>query len=107
MTNIADADPMHEAAREAIDEAQLAEILEQATDGAYDEDAGRALREVLADEIVAISRAAIDRARRRGNPLTGDDVGDAADERLSCCVDRRRHRNFLPEGGEPAMSEWP
>lgn len=98
---------MHEAAREAIDEAQLAEILERATDGAYEASAGHALREVLADELVAISRTAIDRARRRGNQLTGDDVGDAADERLSCCVDGPRHRNFLPEDREPAMSEWP
>lgn len=100
MSKIADADSMHEAAKEAIDEAQLAEILEHAADGAYDEDAVDALEEVLADEMVAIVRSAIDRARRRGNQTTGEDIGDAADERVSCCGDRQRR-------WYPLMAEWP
>lgn len=76
---------IHTAAREAIDEAGLAQVLELAGAGGCGDDAVEALREVAADEIVADALAASKHARWRGRPPTGSDVGAAADERRDCC----------------------
>lgn len=76
---------IHEAARQAIDEDALAEVLELVAGEECEQDAAVALREVTADEIVADALAAAQRARRRGRVPTCDDVGDAADERRECC----------------------
>lgn len=77
---------IHAAAREAIDEDDLAQVLELTAGEEYEQDAVAALREVTADELVADVLAATAHARRRGGPLTGADVGDAADRRrLRCC----------------------
>lgn len=77
---------LHEAARQAIDEDALAEVLELAAGEECEHDSAVALREVLADEIVADALAATQHARRRGRLPTADDVGDAADERRKCCL---------------------
>lgn len=77
---------LHEAVADAIDEEQLARALDLATDGEYEQDAVAALHVVAAEEIVAVVLGATDRARRRGRNPTGDDVGDAADDRQECCI---------------------
>lgn len=86
---------IHEAARDAIDEEELERVLEVAASGEYEEDAVEALRAVTADGIVADALAATAHARRRGRDLTGEDVGDAADERRACCSPpQSRHWEF-------------
>lgn len=77
---------IHEAAREAIDEDALAQVLELAADGECEQEAVEALHEVVADTITADVLAAQRHARRRGRFPTPDDVGDAADKRRECCT---------------------
>jgi hypothetical protein len=86
---------IHAAAEEAIDEDALAEMLELATGGEYEEGAEEALRAVAADEVVADTLAAAQHARRRGRPLTPEDVGDAADQRRDCCFQAPLHPTGL------------
>lgn len=104
MENSDDRNSIHEAAREAIDEDELARVLALAADGECGEDAVVALREVAADEIVADALAAARGARRRGRPPTGDDVGNAADERRECCPGSPRYKQTLLKM-EPAIFE--
>lgn len=80
-----DSQELVEAARAAIDEEALAEVLELTAEAEYGAAAPAALREVLTDELVADAVAAADRARRRGRGPTGDDIGAAADRRRECC----------------------
>ena len=80
-----DSKSIHTAAEEAIDEDALAEILELATDGEYEEGAEAALHAVAVDEVVADAIAAAQYARRRGRTLSPEDVGDVADRRQDCC----------------------
>lgn len=73
---------IRDAARQAIDEDALSEVLELVLGEECDQEAVNALHEVTVDEIVADADAAARRARRRGRRRpTPDDIGDAADER--------------------------
>jgi hypothetical protein len=94
-----DRESIHEAAREAIDKDELARVLELAADGEYGQDAAEALRENTADEIVANVLAATTHARRRGRLPTGEDIGDAADERRVCCCQPQPQSQYW----EPAI----
>lgn len=76
---------IHEAAKKAIDEDDLARVLELAGGEECGHDAVKALQEVTAEEIVADALGAAAHARRRGRELTGEDIGGAVDERRSCC----------------------
>lgn len=98
MSNSEDYFEMLEQAREALDEEELAEILERGTDGEYDEDAVTELLEVVAKEILAVSGSAIHHAWDQDESLMGDHVGDAADQRYP-----------PPKGGGPVSAdrEWP
>lgn len=87
---------IHEVARQAIDEDALAEVLELTAGEACEADAVAALQEVIADEIVADAVAAAQRARRRGRLPTGDDVGDAADDRRVCYPPEVKNRPLKP-----------
>lgn len=76
---------IHEAAKKAIDEDGIAQVLELAGGEECGHDAVEALQEVIAEEIVADALGAAAHARRRGRSPTGEDIGGAADERRSCC----------------------
>lgn len=77
---------IHDAARDAIDEDGLARVLSLAADTKDCEDeAVAALHAVLADTLVADALAAAAAAQWRGRGPTGDDVGQAAERRRSCC----------------------
>lgn len=74
---------IHEAAKEAIDQAALGRVLALAAREDVEDEARTALREITTDEIVAIALGGAAHARRRGRVLTADDLADAADKRLT------------------------
>lgn len=76
---------IHRAAYEAIDEDALERVLELAAGDDCDPEAVAALHTVAADTLVADALAAAGAAGWRGRFPTGDDVGDAAERRRSCC----------------------
>lgn len=78
-------DSIHEVARDALDDEELARLLELAAGGECNQDAVDALQAVTIETLVADVVAAVRHARRRGQLPTGEDVGDAADKRRSCC----------------------
>lgn len=80
---------VHRLALEAIDEDALARILEQSSGGYSDEDAVRALRQIIADDIVWIADDAASYARRRARAPTADDVAAVADRRCDCSCESR------------------
>lgn len=89
MKNHDQRETIHEAALDAIDEDGLERVLRLATgEERCDEGAVTALRTVTADTLVADALAAAAAAGWRGRFPTGDDVGDAAERRRSCCEDR-------------------
>lgn len=78
-----------DAARDAIDEDDLARVLALAADAEdLDDEAVAALHAVATDTLVADALAAAAAARWRGRAPTGDDVGEAAERRRSCCDDK-------------------
>lgn len=84
---------IYDAAREAIDEDGLAKVLALAADTEEpDDEAVAALHAVATDTLLADALAAAAAAKWRGRNPTGDDVGEAAERRRSCCDDER------PEG---------
>lgn len=80
-----DGDSIYEAAHDAIDEKALARVLELAAGEGCDDEAVAALHAVTAETLLADALAAAAFARRRGRQPTGEDVGNAADKRRSCC----------------------
>ena len=76
---------VHRLALEAIDEATLDRILQRASGEDTDRDAARALRQIVADDIVEIADDAASFARRRARAPTPEDVASVADRRCDCC----------------------
>lgn len=76
---------IHEVARDAIDDEELARLLELVGGGECNQDAVDALQAVTTETLVADVVAAVRYAQRRGRLPTGEDVGNAADQRRSCC----------------------
>lgn len=80
---------IYDAAQDAIDEDELARVLAMAADTEeLDDEAVAALHAVATDTLVADALAAAAAAGWRGRPPTGDDVGEAAERRRSCCNDK-------------------
>lgn len=75
---------VHRLALEALDEDALKRILQQSSGGDTDQDAVRALRQIIADDIVGIADDAASYARRRARAPTPDDVAAVADRRCDC-----------------------
>lgn len=79
-------DNIYDAARDAIDEDGLARVLMIAAETEdLDAEAVAALHAVLTDTLVADALAAAAAAQWRGRVPTGNDVGEAAERRRSCC----------------------
>lgn len=85
-------DPDHtiyDAAQDAIDKDGLARVLALAADTEdLDDEAVAALHAVATDSLIADALAAASAAAWRGRAPTGDDVGEAAERRRSCCDDK-------------------
>lgn len=79
---------VHRLALEAIDGDALERILEQSSGEDTSRDAARALRQIIADDIVWIADDAASYARRRARAPTADDVATVADNRCDCCRKR-------------------
>lgn len=90
-------DNIYDAARDAIDEDGLARVLMAAAETEdLNDEAVAALHAVVTDTLVADALAAAAAARWRGRDLTGDDVGEAAERRRSCCDDEPRGPPMVP-----------
>lgn len=79
------ADGLLGAVREAIDVEELEDVVEELYGHGCDEQVAVALREVAAEEAARAALGASNRARRRGRPVQGEDVGEWIERRRECC----------------------
>lgn len=94
---------MHRIAKEAVDVQVLARILEAAGGEDCEDEAAEALREVVADDIVWYALATATYARRRGQILSPQDIGNVADNRCGCCCGHQQSGPLYHLNPQPFM----
>lgn len=93
-------DSIYELASDAVDEEELAELLEAVAGERCDDEAVAALHAVAVDTLLADVLAAAAHGRWRGGGVTGEAVGEAAERRRSCC------EGDEVQGMRPLSAKW-